>query len=130
MGTRSLTYVFDGDQPILCLYRQYDGYVAGHGREVAEFLRGNQVVNGLSLNPGKVFNGMGCLAASLVAHFKKAPGQFYIHAPVLGRDDGQDYEYHIYENKIRVIDCRHSREVIFLGAWENFVEFCSEEETF
>ena len=54
MGTRSLTYVFDGDQPILCLYRQYDGYVAGHGREVAEFLRGNQVVNGLSLNPGKV----------------------------------------------------------------------------
>ena len=128
MGTRSLTYVFEGDQPILCLYRQYDGYVAGHGREVAEFLRGNQVVNGLSLNPGKVFNGMGCLAASLVAHFKTAPGGFYIHAPVLGRDDWQDYEYHIYKDKIRVIKC-YDKEVIFLGSWESFVEFCSVEET-
>mgnify|MGYP003347805421 CR=1 FL=1 len=128
MGTRSLTYVFEGDQPILCLYRQYDGYVAGHGREVAEFLRGNKVVNGLSLNPERVFNGMGCLAASLVAHFKTAPGGFYIHAPVLGRDDWQDYEYHIYKDKIRVIKC-YDKEVIFLGSWESFVEFCSVEET-
>ena len=127
MGTRSLTFVFesykDGDVPILCLYRQYDGYPEGHGAELAEFLSGNRVVNGLSLNPGKVFNGMGCLAASLVAHFKKAPGQFYIHAPVLGRDDGQEYEYHIYEDKIRVKNWHG--EVLFLGSWEQYDYFCN-----
>ena len=130
MGTRSLTFVFesykDGDVPILCLYRQYDGYPEGHGAELAEFLSGNRVVNGLSLNPGKVFNGMGCLAASLVAHFKKAPGQFYIHAPILGREDGQEYEYHIYEDKIRVKNWHG--EVLFLGSWNDFAKFCSAEE--
>lgn len=130
MGTRSLTYVFesykDGDVPILCLYRQYDGYVEGHGRELADFLRGNKVVNGLGLNPERVFNGMGCLAASLVAHFKKDPGQFYIHAPVLGRDDCQEYEYHIYKDKIRVIKC-YNNEVIFLGSWDDFDQFCLKE---
>ena len=46
MGTRSLTYVFetyksdDGVEehvPLINLYRQYDGYMEGHGLELAEF---------------------------------------------------------------------------------------------
>ena len=34
MGTRSLTYVYDDysvNTPIMCMYRQHDGYPTGHG---------------------------------------------------------------------------------------------------
>ena len=44
MGTRSLTYIEESygenrkkKQNILCMYRQYDGYISGHGAELAEF---------------------------------------------------------------------------------------------
>ena len=39
MGTRSLTYVYDDysvNTPIMCMYRQYDGYPTGHGAELSE----------------------------------------------------------------------------------------------
>ena len=39
MGTRSLTYVYDdNNDPIICMYRQFDGYPTGHGSELADFL--------------------------------------------------------------------------------------------
>jgi len=37
MGTRSLTYVYDNKEPLVCMYRQFDGYPSGHGKELAEF---------------------------------------------------------------------------------------------
>ena len=130
MGTRSLTFVYetynDGHEPILCLYRQYDGYPEGHGLELVEFLRGKRLVNGMSGDTSMLFNGMGCLAASLVAHFKTAAGGFYIHAPIVGRDDGQDYEYHIYENRIVVKN--YNGNEMFAGDWDKFSKFCSAEE--
>lgn len=127
MGTRSLTFVYDDKTPILCLYRQYDGYPSGHGAELAEFLNGFTVVNGLGAKTErKIANGVGCLAAQLVAHFKKDPGQFYIHAPIVGRDDGQDYEYHVYRNMIMVKN--YNGKELFYGNWDNFAKFCSAEE--
>ena len=38
MGTRSLTFVYDEQEAIINMYRQYDGYPTGHGAELAEFL--------------------------------------------------------------------------------------------
>lgn len=96
MGTRALTFVYDGEEPICNLYRQYDGYPSGHGQELALFLSRGQLVNGLSGKATTQFNGMGCLAAQMVAHFKDGPGQFYLHSPSQ-TDCGQDYEYHVYE---------------------------------
>lgn len=100
MGTRSLTYVYDGaddypSKPIICMYRQFDGYPTGHGAELNEFLAGGKVVNGLSGDTSKLFNGAGCLAAALVAHFKDGAGGFYLHVPTPNTDAGQDYEYHV-----------------------------------
>ena len=125
MGTRSLTFVYDDNEAIINLYRQYDGYPSGHGRELAEFLAGKRIVNGLSGDTSMVFNGMGCLAASLVANFKEAAGGFYLH-PVSAKDCGQDYEYHVYENHIVVKN--YSGSVVFSGNWEMFAKFCSAEE--
>lgn len=131
MGTRSLTYVFnDNNEPIVCMYRQFDGYPSCHGLELAKFLNSGEVVNGLPLNSkSRLFNGMGCLAAQMVDEFKNDSGGIYLHAPVLNRDDWQEYEYHVSENKVIVYSGTFSEgKVIFDGCWNMFAEFCSEEE--
>ena len=71
MGTRSLTFVYDGKEPMINMYRQYDGYPSGHGSNLAEFLNSfDAIVNGISVGDNrKIANGMGCLAAQLIAHF-------------------------------------------------------------
>lgn len=98
MGTRCLTRVIDDGKPLLCLYRQFDGYEDGHGEELAEFLRGMVVVNGIGIKEDrKLANGMGCLAAQLVAHFKKDVGGFYIYPA--DTNCGAYYVYTIYVDK-------------------------------
>jgi len=146
MGTRSLTFVYEKygqiQKPVVNMYRQFDGYPTGHGAELAEFLNGGRLVNGLihtvTANEA-VYNGMGCLAASMVAHFKKTPGGFYIH-PTEVRDCGQDYEYHVSEKKnglyVEVYYCGcnmfgssgDSQELVFQGYLKEFTEFCKEKE--
>jgi hypothetical protein len=95
MGTRSKTTVFDErNKPILSFYRQLDGYFEGHGEDLAKFLENRKIVNGYGLKDSeaaKVSNGMSCLAASLIAHFKKDIGGIYITS----HDDDQEYNYDI-----------------------------------
>ena len=125
MGTRSLTFVYTEDNtPIINMYRQFDGYPTGHGAELAEFLLSGRMVNGLNgMGKEKQFNGMGCLAAQMIAHFKQSAGGFYIH-PVDSTDCWQDYEYHVQENRVRIYDMTKD---IFDGTWEQFAKYCSAE---
>ena len=134
MGTRSLTYVFSTDssgdsKPLVCMYRQYDGYLAGHGLELAEFLSPFKIVNGLggrSLDDPKPANGMGCLAAQMVSHFKgDIPGNFYLYPTELGQDCCQDYEYHVYKDVVTVYD--GGGNLVFSGNWAEFLKECQEE---
>jgi hypothetical protein len=124
MGTRCLTYVYEAGSPIVCLYRQFDGYPSGHGAELGDFLKGIQLGNGIPGKPemGTFANGMGCLAAQLIAHFKKSVGGFYIH--LVTDSGGVDYEYHVYANKVVVKD---PDEVVFSESWNDFVEYCKAE---
>lgn len=94
MGTRSLTKVFDYSGNLLvAMYGQYDGYYAGHGQRLADWLKTLTLVNGLSIGENlRVANGPGCLAAQLIAHFKDDPGGFYIALP-----DPEDEEEYTYE---------------------------------
>jgi len=105
MGTRSLTRVFStyNDEKknkqvkiqLVNMYRQYDGYPEGHGTELADFLNSGKVVNGIGANETeRVFNGAGCLAAQMIAHFKEGAGGIYIE-PITAKDCGQEYEYEI-----------------------------------
>ena len=135
MGTRSLTYIEESHQTavadeennnevhetkqnILCMYRQYDGYLSGHGAELAEFLQDFTVVNGYNSNtPKRAANGMGCLAAQLIAHFKDGIGNIYIHEPN-DSDCGEEYTYTIYEEdgkvRVRAYDV-WAKKIIFDG---------------
>jgi len=113
MGTRALTFVYDADnQPLLNLYSQYDGYIAGHGAELAEFLAGKKLVNGFGRESTDLANGMGCLAASLVAHFKETVGGFYIHSVT-------ETTYSLFE--------RGKMVTRFEGSWAEFAKFCKVE---
>ena len=74
MGTRSTTTIYGDGKPLLTFYRQMDGYPSGHGQELVDFLRGIEMVNGISMggDPPKLqqANGAGCLAAQILTHFK------------------------------------------------------------
>lgn len=125
MGTRSLTFVYEDNKPIVNMYRQFDGYPEGHGQELADFLLSGKMVNGYSSTSEKQFNGMGCLAAQMIAEFKDGVGGFYIYS-VDSTDCWQDYEYHVYGDKVIVKD---PSEVIFSGTYEEFKDFCCETAT-
>lgn len=104
MGTRSLTVVKNDFGECCVLYRQYDGYPTGHGMELKQFLVEFEVVSGLSLKtPKRIANGLDCLAAQLVAHFKKEAGGFYL-CPSGTRDCGEEYIYTVYmkDGKLRL----------------------------
>jgi hypothetical protein len=127
MGTRGLTFVYSDNKPVLCLYRQMDSYPTGHGAELADFLTDfDAITNGIRLGETrKTANGMGCLAAQLVAHFKVGVGGFYLY-PTNSKDCGQEYEYHIHQDYIVVKD--YNQKTIFKGDWLKFAEFCTEDE--
>lgn len=138
MGTRSLTFVYDEDgRSIISMYRQYDGYPSGHGKDLAEFLEPITMVNGIGMTEAVIANGPGCLAAQLVAHFKDGPGGIYLE-PTTAVDCGQDYEYHIATHGEGVgltITCHRiedlrpfRRKKIFDGGIEEFKAFCEKED--
>ena len=55
MGTRCLTVFKNAkNKEIAVLYRQYDGYLDGHGAELADFLKNKKIVNGLQ-GENKIF---------------------------------------------------------------------------
>ena len=81
MSTNALTIITQNGSPIMTLYRHWDGYPTGHGKELVEFLAGFQITTSRVDQPGKWANGAGCLAAQLVAHFKKGCGDFYLLSP-------------------------------------------------
>ena len=146
MGTRSLTRVIkrqsgldfaEGhkhpEKACVNMYRHYDGYPKGHGIELAEFLRDFRVVNGLgSKDDAKIANGYGCLAAFMVAHFKKDSGQIYLYECNDDQDSWQNYTYTVYpkdgEPTWISIYSNLTEECIFVGTSEDLIEKYAETE--
>lgn len=129
MGTRSLTIVYNDNSKtkLVCMYRQFDGYPTGHGKELSELLDGRVIVNGFGLDDttnSKVSNGMGCLAATIIANFKDGIGGIYIMPPTT-KDAGQDYEYHVYNDNVIV---KGYGKVVFKGDYSAFNVFCNTPE--
>jgi hypothetical protein len=104
MGTRSLTIVRDEQgNEIVNMYRQFDGYPNGHGSELLERFASTRLTRGFSpddTDNTAVANGMECLAAQVVGHFKPqmTPGGIYLYPAGL-RDCGEEYIYELYSSK-------------------------------
>lgn len=97
MGTRSTTNILDENgNRLLCIYQQFDGYIEGGvGEKLIRLLEDRVVVNGYTMDDKERqnFNGMSCLAAEVVAHFKDGIGGTYIQA--LDEDYVGSYDYTI-----------------------------------
>jgi hypothetical protein len=103
MGTRSTIKIHNGGKNsdvLVTLYKQFDGYFDGLGEELKSFLEDIHLVNGFSMNEKrKIANGMGCLAAQLIVHFKQGVGGVYVTT----EGDSQEYNYQIYEKDGKII---------------------------
>ncbi len=96
MGTTAVTNFFDRDKHLVTIYRQSDGYLSGHGKEIVDTFQGREFVNGMrGSDYTKYVNGMGCAAALLIAALKNdlEAGNIYIVPPNPVRTE--DYEYTI-----------------------------------
>lgn len=138
MGTRSLTKIFNTykdekknkqvKEQLVNMYRQYDGYPSGHGTELADFLNGGKVVNGIGGNDTNVFNGAGCLAAQMIAHFKDGAGGIYIE-PITAKNCGQEYEYEVIvdfdtkEVTLKCFEVWNKKKLLFEGKPADFEQF-------
>ena len=151
MGTRSLTKVIttwedtNGKKqrkPITCMYRQYDGYLESHGQELAEWLSGYTLVNGIPSDKSEpMFNGMDCLAAQMYVHFKansckddgtpvSSPGGIYCMHPD-AEDCWEEYLYEISEGQygsyegilltVYEVQSKYNAEEIFHGTPEQLL---------
>jgi hypothetical protein len=126
MGTRAIINIRDeSGESILHLYSQWDGYPSGVGKALAVFLGGIRLVNGLTgKEHGSVANGMGCLAAQVVSHFKTEVGSIYIVNK--NTHDGIDYTYEVFEN--RVVVRNYDSQIMFQGSWDDFSDFCHDDD--
>lgn len=130
MSTHAHTYVVDQDEDVyLVMYTHWDGYPKYHGMALARFLEPIKMVVGLmdgyELLP--VANGAGCLAAQILAHFKRAPGDHYLVIdPVQNykdKDDCVDYHYVVRVDKEEAITI-----ACFDSEGTRLRDFCSPQE--
>ena len=140
MGTRSLTTFVETykdyksgkkvKNEIVTMYRQYDGYLGGHGKDLADFLAGGELVNGFGMDDKVVFNGMGCLSAQVVAHFKDGVGGFYLQRA--NKNSGENYRYKVIgdletkEITIEVFEVGNRAKKIFSGSPKQLQEKIAE----
>jgi len=122
MSTRALCVIKGADEEIAVIYRHYDGNPAWFGKELAKFLDGFQVVNGLANQTGKIANGMECLAAQIVTALKTSAGNVYLYSAGT-RNIGEEYTYIVEQAKDSSILLAVSSydERIFKGSPEEFL---------
>ena len=120
MGTRATIHIAKREEgvsfseipekKIVSIYNQYDGYPEGLGVTIASYLDNKTIVNGLGGDRDTVFNGLGCLAASLIAELKEEAGNVYIDNPDFPHG-WLDYEYVVWGNSGK-------------GIWISIFDYC------
>ena len=85
MGTRSTISFIEknknGESIVAYVYQQFDGYLEGVGKSLAEWLLHKIMVNGIPDYKHDYANGMTDLAAQYVHDFKDGIGSLYLYAP-------------------------------------------------
>lgn len=130
MGTRSTTHIYDGiisnETHLVSAYKQYDGYLSGYGKDLLEFLLSKSLVNGYNSTQenNQYANGMGCLSAQLIQHFKTGIGGYYI----TNKADTQEYDYHVYilENEVNIKVVENDL-ILFAGTLLEFGEYLTKQ---
>lgn len=126
MGTHSTTHIYNGniskENHLVSIYKQYDGYISVYGADLSDFLNKMKLVNGYdsTQDNGGFANGMGCLSAQLIKHFKDGIGGYYI----TNVNDSQEYDYHIYDDGVTIcIKVIHDDKELFNGSVLDFSQY-------
>jgi hypothetical protein len=94
MSTSASIILKDRGQTVATIYKHWDGYIQdGLGDQLVDMLHSGSVAEGLGPDDkklGEVYNGAGCLFASIVALLKDTPGDVYL---VAAGSTGGDYTY-------------------------------------
>ena len=101
MATRASIKISNSDGSFVAnIYHHYDGYPEALGARLIEICDSGKIVNGLTLAPGKKFNGFDDLACSVVFELKgeTGNGRVYLHAEKDFGQCGEDYLYEIVED--------------------------------
>lgn len=105
MATRASIKISDKDGNFIAnIYHHYDGYPEYLGDKLVKLCKA-PIVNGIRLKPGgerpklnEVFNGFGCLVASIVTELKDEPGGVYLYTEDDYGQCNEDYLYEIIEH--------------------------------
>ena len=111
----------------LCnMYHHYDGYPEYLGVKLAKFVKDIKITNCLGRKTGKVANGAGCLAASMIAHFKTEAGNVYLHSCEEEEGGWEEYIYTLYPKEGEptwiYIYKTYGDEVIFVGKADKLIK--------
>ena len=114
------------------VYKHWDGYPSGHPVDLAKFLNGFNIVNGLGQDTHKIANGLGCLAAQYIAAFKMDAGDIYIENPDTEHGD-LDYITYVWgtENKdiwISIFEDYKHGGCIFVGKPQQLIDKYEEND--
>ena len=104
------------EKHMVSIYHHFDSYPEYLGVTLANYLEDKKIVNGLGGDRDTVFNGLGCMAASIIAELKEEAGNVYIEDPE--RPSGWiDYEYYVWgdNHKDIWISIFDGDECIFVG---------------
>ena len=106
------------------VYKHYDGYPEGHPTQLAEFLNGFKIVNGLGMDTNRTANGLGCLAAQYIAAFKMKAGDLYVESPDTERDwiEYITYVWGIENKDIWMSIFSDEDECIFVGKPQQLID--------
>lgn len=102
MGTRCTIRVkdsLDDNSSYVSIYKQFDGYFSGIGENLKQRFGNHAIVNGFGFGDTDktTANGMGCLAAQLVAFIKEGIGNVYLE-----NEPSKEYhDYTIYKNEFQ-----------------------------
>ena len=104
------------DKVLVSIYHHFDGYPEYLGVTLANYLENKKIVNGLGEDRDTVFNGLGCMAASIIAELKEEAGNVYIEDPERP-SSWLDFEYYIWGDtgKDIWISIFDGDECIFVG---------------
>tara|TARA_R100001480_G_scaffold146513_1_gene145114 strand:+ start:256 stop:672 length:417 start_codon:yes stop_codon:yes gene_type:complete len=105
------------DKFIVSIYHHFDGYPEYLGVTLANYLEDKKIVNGLSGDrDAPVFNGLGCMAASIIKELKEEAGNVYIEDPE-HPSSWLSYEYVVWGDRYKDIwiSIFDEDECIFVG---------------
>ena len=100
MATRaSIQFTNKEGQTLVTIYKHYDGYPQGLGKDILNIISNKPITNGIpgGSKLGESFNGFGCLVASFISLMKDDVGNIYIEPQSNFGEMNEDYLYIVQE---------------------------------